>query len=129
MIKIGINGAAGRMGRRIVFLIESDPECSIGCAADRIDHPDMGKDIGSLAGMEETGILLKSELSKNVDSVVDFSAPSAALQAAKFCNENKIPFATGTTGLTDDQVTEIKSYAKNIPVLIASNMSIGVNLL
>ena len=64
--------------------------------------------------------------SKCVSSLIDFSSPDGFTVALKFCKENKIPFISGTTGLSDKNLKGFSAAKKIIPILIASNMSLGI---
>lgn len=130
MIRVGINGAGGRMGRRISALMNQDKSLQLALALEHDKHPDLGKDIGLLNGEGTMNILLTSQFkNEGLNSLIDFSHPSVTVKIAKLCAENKIAFVTGTTGMNEEQINEVKSYASAIPILISSNMSIGVNLL
>lgn len=130
MIRVGINGAGGRMGKRISSLINQDKSLQLALALEHDKHPELGKDIGLLNGEGTMNVFLSSQFKNDkLDSLIDFSHPTATLKIVKLCAENKIGFVTGTTGMNDAEIAEVKSYADRIPLLIGSNMSIGVNLL
>ena len=62
----------------------------------------------------------------NISALIDFSSPDGFNAALKFCKENKIPFISGTTGLSDKNLKGLSAAKKIIPILIASNMSLGI---
>jgi len=62
----------------------------------------------------------------NISAVIDFSSPEEFVFSLKFCTENKLPLISGTTGLTNEHLNLINSAKKSIPILIASNMSLGI---
>ena len=64
--------------------------------------------------------------SKSISALIDFSAPDGFIEALNFCKENKIPFISGTTGLSDKHLENLSVAKKIIPILIASNMSLGI---
>jgi len=129
-MKIAVSGAAGAMGRRVIALIAVAEDLELVAAVERNDHPDLGKDAGMLACGEALGVPLSGELSGRPEVVVDFSAPAGAMACARACAERGVPLAIGTTGLSDQDRAEIAdSIAARIPVLLAANMSVGVNLL
>ena len=64
--------------------------------------------------------------SNNISALIDFSAPDGFTEALRFCKENKIPFISGTTGLTAKHLEDVTAAKKFIPILIASNMSLGI---
>lgn len=130
MTRIGLNGAAGRMGKRISSIIHNDKSLKLCLALEHDKHPDLGKDLGALNGEGSMGINLVSQFKNdNLDSLIDFSHPDASVKMAHLCAKNKIAFVTGTTGMSEAQLNEIRSLSTQIPILIGSNMSIGVNLI
>lgn len=130
MIRLGLNGAAGRMGKRISSIIHNDKNTKLCLALEHENHAELGKDMGILNGEGSMGINLTSQFkNENLNAIIDFSNPTAALKLANLCAEHKIAFVTGTTGMSDSQLTEIRNLSSRIPVLIGSNMSLGVNLL
>ena len=131
MVKLGVNGACGRMGLRIMALACKDNDISLTHAMEHDKHSSFGKDIGSLIGCKELGIKITDKLPEknNLDVLIDFSSPSATIQRVKECSDNGIGIVIGTTGLSEEQKTEVASAAKKIPCLMAPNMSVGVNLL
>src|SRR4051794_2398684 len=75
-LAVGMHGAAGRMGSRIIQLIQDDPALSLGAALDRPDHPRLGEDVGPLAGLGPLGVPLSAALDRPVDVMIDFSLPA-----------------------------------------------------
>lgn len=127
--RLALNGAAGAMGRRIICLLAEDAGCKLAVALERPGHPDLGRDVGELAGRGEVGVPLSTELHAKADVLVDFSAPAAAVERATECAGRRMAVLVGTTGLSEPQRGAIEGLAEAVPVLIASNMSLGVNLL
>ncbi|MBM4038754.1 MAG: 4-hydroxy-tetrahydrodipicolinate reductase [Planctomycetes bacterium] len=129
MIRLIVNGAAGRMGRRIIALAAEDKEFAIAGAFERPDHPDMGKDAGTLAGIEPIGVALTPRGDVAADVAVDFSHADSALAMIGWCAERGIAIAVGTTGMGAEGNKRLEAAAKKIPCLLAANMSLGVNVL
>ena len=130
MVRIAVNGAAGRMGRRIICLLTEEKDCELACALERQGHPDLGKDAGLLAGIGELGIPLTDRISGKPNVLLDFSAPEATLARALECARLGTAVVIGTTGLSEEQKHRIQlEVASVVPVLVASNMSLGVNVL
>ena len=129
IITLGVNGACGRMGQRIVQLALEDAALRVGVALDRLNHPDQGKDIGTLCGHGTLGVPLQSELHRSVDCMIDFSQPSGAEAIADACRQWKVPLVLATTGLTPQQREAVLATSHHIPLLMAPNMSLAVNLL
>jgi 4-hydroxy-tetrahydrodipicolinate reductase len=128
-LSIGIHGATGRMGTRLIQLIHADPALRLGAALDRPDHPRLGDDAGALAGVGPLGIPLTPALDRPVDVMIDFSLPAGTLALAAACAGRRVPLLIGTTGLEPEQRKTLESYATSIPLLISSNFSKAVNLL
>ncbi len=130
-IAIAINGAAGRMGRRLVALTLEDAELRLAAALEGPGHPLMGQDAGVIAGAAKAGINLAGDLAQNVQPqvMIDFTVPAATRLAIDLCVKRKMALVIGTTGLTPDDQRRIDAAAASIPILQAPNMSLGVNLL
>jgi 4-hydroxy-tetrahydrodipicolinate reductase len=128
-LSVGIHGATGRMGTRLIHLIQDDPALVLSAALVRPDHPSLGRDVGPLVGLRESGILLGSTLPGPLDAVIDFSTPSASLAIAEACGTLGIPLVVGTTGFEPEQKAALEGISKKIPVLLSPNMSFAVNLL
>ncbi len=126
--KLAIHGAAGRMGKRLIALGSQDSDFQIVAAIDSGQHPAMGQDAGSLAGVPVLGVPLTSSWPNDIDVAIDFSVPAACWAAVQHCCQYKIPLVVATTGLDDAQVSEVKAAAKAIPVCWAPSMSLAVNL-
>lgn len=130
---VGINGAAGRMGRRLVALAHEDPQLQLAAAVEHTGHPLLGQDAGVVAGVGEVGVPLAEKLPQSAPQtlrvLIDFSVPAATRTALGLCRDAGVALVIGTTGLTADDHARIDEAAKAIPVLQAPNMSLGVNLL
>jgi 4-hydroxy-tetrahydrodipicolinate reductase len=121
--KLIIVGAAGRMGKRITALaVESKQFDIIGTIEDE-KCPEIGKDL------EQTGVKISSEFPAKADVVIDFSLPAAFDGMFNYCLKNNCALVMGTTGLSAEQLKKIDDASKKIPVIQATNMSVGMNLL
>jgi len=132
MVKIAVAGARGRMGARIAALAKEYEGLALAGGFEQKGHPDTGKDIGELLGLGKLDIPLSDSLEKaieNADVVIEFTSPSATLAHMRVCAEKGKAMVIGTTGLKKDEIEEVKRLASNIPCVMASNMSLGVNLL
>ncbi len=129
VLGVGIQGATGRMGSRLIQLIQGDPTLRLAAAIDRDDHPRLGQDAGSLAGIGPVGIPLSASLEAPADVVIDFSLAAGTLKLAKDCAAMGIPMVVGTTGFEPHQRKELEGLADRIALLIAPNLSRAVNLL
>jgi 4-hydroxy-tetrahydrodipicolinate reductase len=128
-LKLVVVGAAGRMGRRIVALAGESGRFNVVGAIEKADHPDIGKDAGLLAGTGRINIAIDSVWPTKPDVAIDFSMPEAADETLAKCSANGIPLVMGTTGLSIAQQEAIKAAVGKIPILYATNMSVGMNVL
>jgi 4-hydroxy-tetrahydrodipicolinate reductase len=127
--KLIINGAAGRMGRRILASAIDAQHFAIIAAIEKKSHPDIGKDVGLLAGIGPLNTELSWEYPPDADVVIDFSLPDAIESSLDYCLKNTTALVLGTTGLTDSQQQNLRAASKSIGIVQASNMSLGMNLL
>lgn len=130
-IRVGVNGAAGRMGQRLVDLIHQDADLELAAALDWSGHPKIGQDAGELAGIGAIGVKLSSELDQNtqLNVMIDFSLPEGTMSILPVCVARHIPLVLATTGHTSEQLKEIEETAHDTALLMAPNMSLSVNVL
>jgi 4-hydroxy-tetrahydrodipicolinate reductase len=128
---IGINGACGRMGQRLLHLALEDKSLVIGAALDSRDHPLQGRDAGEVCGLGHIDVPIRAELTlyHRLDAMIDFSTPEGTMAVLPVCIQRRIPLVVATTGHTREQRDEIEAAAHEIPLLMAPNMSLAVNLL
>jgi len=132
MIHIAVAGAAGRMGGRIIQMIQKSEGFTLSGAFERPDHPFIGRDVGSITGIGESGIQLKKDISEAVegaDVLIDFTTPECTLHDMRFIAKTGQAMVIGTTGITGQNREELQGLAKSIRCVISPNMSIGVNVL
>jgi 4-hydroxy-tetrahydrodipicolinate reductase len=132
MIKITVMGATGRMGSRITALSKDYHGLHLAGAVERAGHEAVGKDIGHVIGVGDTGVKVTDKLSDIIsgcDVIIDFTSTASTLQHLKLAAENKKAMVIGTTGFEKEQIEIIKKASSEIPVVLAPNMSVGVNLL
>ena len=127
-VRIAINGAAGRMGLRLVALGKNDPGTEIVAAIEVAEHPRLGSDIGELAAIGKIGVLVTETLERKADVLIDFSTPKALDQALDLCMDRRMPFVLATTGLAQEQRLRVVEATKTIPVLWSPSMSMAVIL-
>ena len=131
MIKIAITGAAGRMGRTLVQALDSNEALTLGAAFERAESTLLGADAGELAGVRRLGVpvtaSVKDALAK-FDTLVDFSVPAATLEMVATCRAAGKAMVIGTTGIDTAGRETIRAAARDIPIVMAPNYSIGVNL-
>ena len=128
--RIAINGAAGRMGRRLVAMAKSDPDLELVAAVDAKGHPDIGRDSGELAGIGPNGILVADRFADSalIDVVIDFSSPAAFDALLAVCTKRKLALVYATTGISPEQLQKLREAAATFPVLWSPSMSLTVNL-
>ncbi len=128
-LSIGIHGATGRMGTRLIQLIHVDPTLRLRAAIARGSNAQIGQDAGELARIEKLGVPLSSKLDQPVDVVIDFSQPEGTLELLNICVERKIPLVVGTTGFEPEQKQVLEEAGQSIPLVVSPNLSRAVNLL
>jgi 4-hydroxy-tetrahydrodipicolinate reductase len=133
MVRVVIVGATGRMGRTLVGCARQMQGVVISGAVDRPDNPSIGRDVGELAGVGAIGVPVSGDLSlalaAGAEVVVDFSDPASAAGNLAACAGAQVAVLVGTTGLPADIEAHATRAAARIPVMIASNTSLGVTLL
>lgn len=128
MVKLGIHGAGGRMGRRLVALAGKDDALELVVALEHQQHAQIGADSGVVAEGVANQIPLASELSGQPDAIIDFSVPQACEAILKLAANAGIPLVVATTGLTLEQQEKVNETSRQIPIVWAPNMSLAVNL-
>ena len=116
-LNIGLAGISGRIGQRLVSIIQDDSGSQVSCGLVS-EHSKYKHDEIKIAHA-----CLKSDI------WIDFSTPDAFEVVLQHCIETKTPLVTGTTGLSKKHFKEIENAAQHIPVLWASNFAISVNLI
>jgi 4-hydroxy-tetrahydrodipicolinate reductase len=130
-MRICMAGAYGRMGRRILELAAASDEFEIGGAFDTPHHAARELVVGAEAGRART-LIVSAEPAAEIgqsDVLIDFTVPEACVRNVSLASDAGKPSVVGTTGLTDAQLHEIALLAKRVPIVLAPNFSVGVNLL
>jgi 4-hydroxy-tetrahydrodipicolinate reductase len=131
-MKLGVCGAAGRMGRRVIALGHEHANVDVVGAVESPGHDLLGKDSGEVAGIGSIGVPITSDVDEVLnyaDVLVDFSAPSVSVANVKAVSGSNKAIVVGTTGFSEDQRQEIVLFGAKTRCLVAPNMSLGVNLL
>mgnify|MGYP001818756459 FL=1 len=131
MTRIAVTGAAGRMGKTIIQAIHEAPDMTLGAALERAGLSLLGADAGELAGLGRLDVLLTDDLAgcaQAFDTLIDFSVPDATLRSVDVCATTGKALVIGTTGFDAAGLETIRKAAESIPILMAPNMSVGVNL-
>jgi 4-hydroxy-tetrahydrodipicolinate reductase len=130
VISIAVAGASGRMGQMLIEAVRAAEDCVLSGALDIAASPAIGQDAGAFAG-QTTGVLITADIAqglKNSRVLIDFTRPEGTMAHLAVCRANGVAMVIGTTGFTDSQKTEIAQAAKHIPIMMAPNMSVGVNV-
>jgi len=130
-MRVAIVGAAGRMGRNLIQAVCSTEGLQLSAATERPDSTLVGADAGEVAGVGKLGVLISHSLTKVVDDfdvVIDFTGPDATMVHLDVCREHGKKMVIGTTGLDDEQKAKIEDASKEVAIVFAPNMSVGVNL-
>ena len=131
MISIAIAGAGGRMGRMLVAGIAAADDLALGAAFEGPGSEYIGTDAGELAGVGPAGVAIAADPGARVDGfdvLVDFSIPVATLEKLDICRDAGKAMVIGTTGFEPEGLEAITSAAEKIPIVMAPNMSVGVNV-
>lgn len=130
--KIGVVGAAGRMGSMLLNTIADSEGCRIAGGTEPAGSPAVGRDLGALIGQEPIGIAVTDDpvdLFAKADAVIDFTIPAATVGHAELAAQGKAVHVIGTTGLDSEQEAALARAGRHTPIVYAPNMSLGVNLL
>ncbi len=131
MIKIGIIGAAGRMGQTLIKACLDTEGVELAAAVEHKDSPTVGKDAGEVAGLSRCGLTVGSDIAAMIgqlDALIDFTRPEATLANLELCRQHRKHLVIGTTGFTAEQKALIDLAAEEIALVMAPNFSVGVNL-
>ena len=130
-VKVGIAGCLGRMGQELIRQILLEKKFTFVGGFEHKSHPKIGKKFNEITDINLKVIVTNNAESvfKLADVVIDFTTPQSSLSSAKIASETKTALVIGTTGINSSQKNKIKSFSKKTPILMSSNMSLGVNLL
>ena len=128
--RICIAGASGRMGRMLIEAVQNADDCVLGGALDRPDSPALGQDAAAFLG-QTSGVAIVADLAQGLSQsrfLIDFTRPEGTMAHLHACVEQGVNLVIGTTGFTDAQKAEIAEAARHIGIMMAPNMSVGVNV-
>lgn len=123
MINLAVSGCQGRMGQSITRLALEDKTFNLSALLEHKDHPKVNETVHDLKISADNSSL------KGSDVLIEFTSPEATLDNLHACLVHGIKMVIGTTGFQPEHVSQIKEAAKKIPIVFASNMSVGVNIL
>jgi 4-hydroxy-tetrahydrodipicolinate reductase len=129
-MKIAIAGASGRMGRMLIETVLDDPDAQLTGVLDRPGSPLLGQDAGAPLG-RQTGVLITDDTEQalvNSEFLIDFTRPEATLAYLKAARRHGVKLIVGTTGFNDAQKDELQQASQTVAMVVAPNMSVGVNV-
>jgi 4-hydroxy-tetrahydrodipicolinate reductase len=127
---IAIAGASGRMGRMLIEAVLGADDCQLAGALDIAASPAIGNDAGGFLG-KTTGVAIASDLQsglKNSRYLIDFTRPEGTMEHLQVCRELGVKMIIGTTGFSEVQKAELQAASRDIAIMMAPNMSVGVNV-
>jgi len=127
-----VNGVCGRMGFRVTHLAVEDSRFQVAAGLEHLGHLKYGHDLGQVMGLPNLeGITITHEWPKDrtIDVVIDVSSPEGTASLLPMCRADRIPMIVATTGHTVEQMSNLKEAAHDMPLLVAANLSLGMNLM
>jgi 4-hydroxy-tetrahydrodipicolinate reductase len=128
-IRFAIAGAGGRMGRTLIEAVLKADDARLGAALEQPGNALLGKDAGELVG-QPCGVAISADVEAalaQADCLIDFTRPEATLEHLAVCRKRGVHMVIGTTGFTTEQKLTIQDASRDIPVVFAPNMAVGVN--
>ena len=130
MHKVAVAGASGRMGHMLIEAIRASGDCRLAGALDVAASPAIGNDAAAFLG-HASGVPVTADIAAGVagaEVLIDFTRPEGTMAHLEACRRKGVAMVIGTTGLDDDQKARIAEAAKDIAIVLAPNMSVGVNV-
>lgn len=130
MIQVAIAGASGRMGRMLIEAVQQAPDCELTGALDRPGSPALGQDATAWLG-QACGVRVTDDIAQGLAGaqvLIDFTRPEGTLAHLAAARARGVAMVIGTTGFSEAQKAEIAAAAKEIGIVMAPNMSVGVNV-
>ena len=128
--RVAIAGASGRMGRMLIEAVTASSDLVLGGALDIAGSVSLGDDATAFLG-RSSGVVIgddvRTALAGN-DVLIDFTRPEGTLAHLAMCRELGVAAVVGTTGFTAAQKSEIAALAEHVAIVMAPNMSVGVNV-
>jgi 4-hydroxy-tetrahydrodipicolinate reductase len=128
--RVCVAGASGRMGQMLVEAIRTSGDCRLTGALDVPSSPAIGQDAGAFAG-QPSGVAITADLAAGLAGsrfLIDFTRPEGTMVHLRECVKQGVHLVIGTTGFTDEQKREIEQASSSIAIMMAPNMSVGVNV-
>ena len=128
--RVAVAGASGRMGHMLIEAIQSADDCVLAGALDIAGNPFLGTDAAAFLG-QPSGVAVTADLAQGLQPaqvLIDFTRPEGTLAHLQVCRQLGVNAVIGTTGFSDAQKAEIAEIAQHIAIMMAPNMSVGVNV-
>ena len=128
--RVAIAGASGRMGRILAQALVESADCQLAGALDVADSVHIGNDATGFLG-QASGVVIKADLHaglQHAQVLIDFTRPEGTMAHVKACREKGVKMVIGTTGFSEEQKREIQAASQDIAIVMAPNMSVGVNV-
>jgi 4-hydroxy-tetrahydrodipicolinate reductase len=128
-IRYAIAGSSGRMGRTLIEAVQQDEGAVLSAALEHASSPFLGKDAGELVGAP-CGVVIGADLDAALaisDCLIDFTRPEGTLLHLQACRRHRVNLVIGTTGFSVQGRQEIEAASRDIPIVFAPNMAVGVN--
>jgi 4-hydroxy-tetrahydrodipicolinate reductase len=129
-LRIAVAGASGRMGQMLIEAIRKRQDCTLAGALDVAASPGLGTDAAAFLG-QKSGVLIQSDIAtglKDAQLLIDFTRPEGTMAHLAVCRALGVKLVIGTTGFSEAQKVDIAVAAKDIAIVMAPNMSVGVNV-
>jgi 4-hydroxy-tetrahydrodipicolinate reductase len=128
--KVAVAGASGRMGQMLIEAIRASGDCQLAGALDIAASPAIGNDAAAFLGVA-SGVPVSADLKAGLSGsqvLIDFTRPEGTLAHLKVCRQLGVNAVVGTTGLSEEQKAQVADAARDIAIVMAPNMSVGVNV-
>ena len=128
--RVAVAGASGRMGRMLIEALQGSGDCVLAGALDLPGSPGLGQDAAAFLG-HTSGVLITDDLHaglQGADVLIDFTRPEGTLAHLQVCSALGVKAVVGTTGFSDAQKADIAALAQKTAIVLAPNMSVGVNV-
>ncbi len=132
MIRVIVDGACGRMGKMIVQGVVQQEDMQIVGAIEYAGNPQIGEDVGEVAGVGPLGVSVGGNLSSilgEADVVIEFTTPGATIENLRSVVEADKAMVIATTGFADEELAQVHELAAQISCVMAPNMSVGINVM
>jgi 4-hydroxy-tetrahydrodipicolinate reductase len=126
-LRVAVAGASGRMGHMLIEAVLAAPDCRLAGALGRADTQDAAAFLGRTSGVRISADPRSGLADAQV--LIDFTRPEATLAHLAACRELGVKMVIGTTGFTEAQRAQVEAAARDIAIVMAPNMSVGVNVM